>query len=59
MGAIPEVVVDDRGVLAGISLAFVDGLTAIDAVVQEPIEIAFVDQRSLLVAEPVAAKFAG
>jgi hypothetical protein len=37
MGAIPEVVVDDRVVLAGISLAFVDGLTAIDAVVQEPI----------------------
>ena len=55
---IPECLVDDGVMLAGVGLALVDGLTAINAVVQEPVEVAFVDQRSLLVAEAVAAKFA-
>ena len=47
--------VDDGVMLAGIGLALVDGLTTINAVVQQPIEVALVDQRALLVAEPVAA----
>ena len=57
-GSIPEVFVDDGVVLAGIGLALVDGFTTINTVVQEPIEVALVDQRTLLVAEAVAAEFA-
>ncbi len=47
MGPIPEVVVDDGVVFAGISFALVDGLAAINAVFEQPVKIAFVDQRFL------------
>ena len=39
-------------------LALVDGFAAIDAVLEQSVEIAPIDQRTLLVAEPLAAEFA-
>jgi hypothetical protein len=51
MDLIPQLLVDDGLMLAGIGLALVDRIAAIDAVHQHPVEISLVDQGALLVAE--------
>ena len=43
MHLVPEVVRDDRLMLAGIGSSLVDGITEIDPVVEELVEIALVD----------------
>ena len=55
MHAAPEVRVDDRIMLSGISLSLVQGLTPVDPVVQQPVQVALIDQRALLVAEALVA----
>jgi hypothetical protein len=59
MHLFPETRVDNGLMLPGIGLAFVDGFTAIDAIVQQAIEVALIDQRALFAAEPIVAQFAG
>ena len=50
MDLLPEPRVDNGLVLPGIGLAFVDGFTAIDAIVQQAIQVALIDQRALFAA---------
>ena len=50
MDAVPELLGDDRLVLAGIGGALVDGLAEIDAVVDELVDEALVDALAALVA---------
>ena len=61
MHLFPEPRVDNGLVFSGIGLAFVDGFTAVDAIVQQAIEVALVDiaERAEFTgeSEPVAALF--
>ena len=52
MHAIPKVFIDDCVVFAGIGIALVDCLAAIDPIVEKSVEVTLVDQCALLVAEP-------
>jgi hypothetical protein len=49
MDLVPEVLLDDRVVLARVFRALVHGLADIDAVVQDAIEVTLVDRLALLV----------
>ena len=55
----PKPRIDYGIVLAWVGFAFVDGFTEIYAIVQQPVEIALVNQVALLVAESIAAQFTG
>jgi hypothetical protein len=48
MHLIPKPRVDDGIMLTGIGFAFMDSLAAIDAVVEQAVEVALIDQRALL-----------
>ena len=51
MHLVPERLVDDRLVLAGIGRALVDGLADVDPVVEQLVEIALVDRLAALVGD--------
>ena len=48
MDLVPDVPINDRRMFAGIAIALVDGLTDVDPVVQQAVEIAFRDRLTLL-----------
>src|SRR5262245_2032972 len=56
MRAIPEGLVDDLLMLARIGDALVDGVTDVNAVVENPIDVAFVDRLAALRCHPFRAQ---
>mgnify|MGYP000156228615 CR=1 FL=1 len=59
MNLIPKPRIDDGIMLAGICHALMHSFAPIHTVVQQSVEVALIDQRALLVAEPIAAQLTG